>query len=180
MVLGLFGNEKTNMGFKLAGLMFVLMLAMGGAGYWYYTDSQARMATLRENNARLEVAVETAQASIDSLRRDMQRMNELNNKLQKDLQAAEAYGDELQSKLNRMDLVQDALRDAKQLEGKMNGATAKLWRGITEDTGGDGSRPLPDWLQPIQPSSGTGDQGGDQDRKDNSANSESPQASTAQ
>src|SRR6056300_943992 len=150
-----------------------------GAKY-YYDSTQATIATLRENNAQLEVAVQTSEASIQALQQDMAKFQELNQKLQQDLQAAEAYGDELQSKLNRLDLVQDALRDAKTLEGKMNGATAKLWRGITEDTGGDASRPLPDWLQPVQPGPGAGDQGSDQDRKDNSADSEPTQASTAQ
>jgi len=149
-----------------------------GAKY-YYDSTQATIATLRENNAKLETAIQISEESIKNLQQDMAKFQELNSKLQKDLQAAEAYGDELQGKLNRMDLVQDALKDAKRLEGKMNGATAKLWRGITEDTGGDASRPLPDWLQPVQPSPGAGDQGSDQDRKDNSADSESTQASTA-
>ena len=167
---------------KVYALIFIVGI-LGTVGYgakYYYDSTQATIATLRENNAQLEVAVQTSEASIKTLQADMAKFQELNNQLQADLQAAEAYGDELQSKLNRLDLVQDALKDAKTLEGKMNGATAKLWRGIIEDTGGDSSRPLPNWLQPVQPGSGAGDQGSDQDRKDNSANSESSQASTAQ
>ena len=31
----------------------------------------------------------------------------------------------------------EALKDAKVLEGKMNGATANLWRDFMGDTGGD-------------------------------------------
>jgi FtsZ-binding cell division protein ZapB len=153
---------------------------VGYGAKYYYDSTQATIATLRENNAKLETAIEISEASIEALQQDMAKFQELNSKLQQDLQAAEAYGDELQGKLNRMDLVQDAIKDAKTLEGKMNGATAKLWRGIIEDTGGDASRPLPDWLQPVQPGPGAGDQGSDQDRKDNSADSEPTQASTAQ
>ena len=149
-----------------------------GAKY-YYDSTQATIATLRENNAQLEVAIQTSEASIEALQQDMAKFQELNQQLQADLQAAEAYGDELQSKLNRLDLVQDALRDAKTLEGKMNGATANLWRDITEDTGGDGSRPLPNWLQSSS-EAGAGDQSSNQDRENNSANSESTQASPAQ
>jgi len=111
------------------------------------------------------------------LQEDMAKFQELNQQLQADLQAAEAYGDELQSKLNRLDLVQDALRDAETLEGKMNGATAKLWRSIIEDTGGDASRPLPNWLQSdTQPRAG--DPGSNQGGEDNSADSEQTQASS--
>ena len=149
-----------------------------GAKY-YYDSTQATIATLRENNAQLEVAVQTSEASIQALQENMQKFQELNNQLQQDLQAAEAYGDELQGKLNRMDLVQDALRDAKTLEGKMNGATAKLWRGIIEDTGGDDSRPLPSWLQSSS-KTGARDQSSDQGRENNSTDSEPSQASTAE
>ena len=149
-----------------------------GAKY-YYDTTQATIATLRENNAKLETAVEISEASIEMLQQDMAKFQELNQQLQADLQAAEAYGDELQSKLNRLDLVQDALKDAAKLEGKMNGATAKLWRSITEDTGGDGSRPLPNWLQSdTQPRAG--DQSSNQGGENTSTNSEQTQASPAQ
>ena len=58
------------MGMKLAGVMFLIMLAMGGIGYWYYNDTQARMAILQENNAKLEIAVETNEAALESLQAD--------------------------------------------------------------------------------------------------------------
>jgi FtsZ-binding cell division protein ZapB len=167
---------------KVYALIFIVGI-LGTVGYgakYYYDSTQATIATLRENNAKLETAIEISEASIEALQQDMAKFQELNQQLQNDLQAAEAYGDELQSKLNRLDLVQDALRDAKTLEGKMNGATAKLWRGITEDTGGDSSRPLPNWLQPVQPNSGAESTSSDQSGEDSSANSESSQASTAE
>jgi len=167
---------------KIYAMIFIVGI-LGTFAYgakYYYDSTQATIATLRENNAKLETAVEISEASIEALQQDMEKFQELNQQLQQDLQAAEAYGDELQGKLNRMDLVQDAIKDAKTLEGKMNGATAKLWRGIIEDTGGDASRPLPNWLQPVQPSPGAGDQGSNQSGKDNSADSESTQASPTQ
>lgn len=167
---------------KIYAMIFIVGI-LGTFAYgakYYYDSTQATIATLRENNAKLETAIQISEESIKNLQQDMAKFQELNSKLQQDLQAAEAYGDELQGKLNRMDLVQDALSDASKLEGKMNGATAKLWRGIVEDTGGDGSRPLPNWLQPVQPSPGAGDQDSNQSGKDNSADSEPTQASPAQ
>ena len=165
---------------KIYAALFVIGM-VGAFAYgakYYYDTTQATIATLRENNAKLETAVEISQASIKTLKQDISKFQELNKQLQQNLQAAEAYGDELQSKLNRLDLVQDALKDAAKLEGKMNGATAKLWRGIIEDTGGDASRPLPNWLQPISP--GTGDTSSNQNREETSTNSESSEASSAQ
>ena len=48
------------MGAKLAAVMFILMIAMAGAGSWYYKQTQARITILTENNAKLEVAVQTS------------------------------------------------------------------------------------------------------------------------
>lgn len=156
------------MGLKIAIVMGVIMATMCGGFYWYYQDSQARIATLRENNAKLEVAVETAEASINILREDAAKMAELNNQLQVSLQEAEAYGDELRGKLSRLNLVVEALKDAKTLEGKMNGATAKLWRGFMADTGNPNEYDLPDWLQP---ETRTGDQSSNSDSENSDTSS---------
>ena len=80
-----------------------------------------------------------------------------------DLQKAEQYGDSLRDKLQQLNLVKDALTDAKDLEGRMNGATAKIWREITADTGGDGGRPIPNWLQ--QSKAASGDQDNNKNRE---------------
>ena len=153
----------------LALIVFGLLGSFGYGAYWYYNDTQQRIATLRENNAQLEVAVQTANASLETIQADVAKMADLNNQLQQDLQKAEAYGDELRGKLSRMNLVVEALKDAAVLEGKMNGATAKLWRGFMEDTGNNNDYPLPDWLR--RESTGDGDQDGSQDREDNSTSS---------
>ena len=145
--------------------------------YWYYNDTQQRISILRENNAQLEVAVQTANASVDVLRQDVKKMSLLNNELQNDLQKAEAYGDELRGKLSRINLVVEALKDAKVLEGKMNGATAKLWRGFMEDTGNNTEYPLPNWLR--RETSGTRDQNSGQGGEDNSSSGSQTQTSPA-
>jgi prefoldin subunit 5 len=130
--------------------LIIILAVLGSVGYgamWYYKDTQARIATLRENNAKLNVALETSEASIGALKENMAQVAEANQALQRDLQKAERYTDELRGKLSRLDLVVEALKDAKKLEGKMNGATAKLWRELEKDTGGLGDTPLPEWLQ---------------------------------
>tara|TARA_Y100001972_G_C7539225_1_gene271425 strand:- start:294 stop:743 length:450 start_codon:yes stop_codon:yes gene_type:complete len=140
--------------------LIIIVAVLGSVGYGaksYYKETQDRITTLQKNNAKLETALETSQASIESLQQDVQKFSALNQKLQVELQKAEAYGDELRGKLSRINLVQEALRDAEKLEGKMNGASADLWRGIMEDTGGSGDAPLPNWLQP-DVEAGAGDQ----------------------
>ena len=160
---------------RIAILLF--FIAVIGAGYWYITKLQNDNQTLRNNNAQLQVAVDTANASVETYKQEFQRAQELNTKLQGDLQKAEAYSDELRSKFSRLDLVQDALKDAKNLEGRMNGATAKLWREFMANTGNSSERPLPKWLQSVP--TGTGDKGGDQNREDNSTSSSKTETSPA-
>jgi hypothetical protein len=165
---------------KLYALIFVMAI-LGGIGYGakqYYDTTQNKIAILTKNNAQLEVAVQTANESLETAIANQKKLAELSNKLQIDLQRAEQYGDSLRNKLAELDLVRDALLDAKNLEGRMNGATAKLWREITTDTGGDGSRDIPDWLQ--QPQVTSGDQNSNQDRKSNDTDGNTTEASPTQ
>ena len=152
-------------------LIFVIGIVgtFGYGAYWYYNDTQQRIATLRENNAQLKVAVQTTTESLEVMQADVAKMANLNNRLQEDLQKAESYSDQLRGKLSRLDLVVEALKDAKLLEGKMNDATAELWRGFMEDTGNLNDIPLPDWL--YSETSGTRDSGSDEDRKNSNSNS---------
>jgi hypothetical protein len=150
------------------------LLATGGAGYMYIQKLQNDLQTARDNVAKMEVAVATAEASIATLQADAAKMAELNSNLQSDLQKAEAYGDDLRGKLQRHNLTALALKEPGQLEGKMNGATAKLWRRLEQDTGGAGDAPLPSWLRSSKP--GTGDTSGDGNTEDASADSSETEA----
>ena len=165
---------------KIYVLIFVIGI-VGIVGYgakYYYDTTQATIATLRENNAQLEVAVQTATASLETIQADVAKMAALNKGLQEDLQKAEAYGDELRGKLSRMNLVVEALKDAADLEGRMNNATAELWREFMSDTGNDigGKSSLPEWLQSIP--TGTEDKSGNQNREDNSTSSSKTETTT--
>ena len=155
-------------GLKL--LLVVGLLAGVGGGFFYVKQLQSNLEIMRLNNAKLETAVETSEKSIALLKEDNLRLNNLSDQLTKDLQKAEQYGDNLRNRLRELDLVQDAIRDSKDLEGRMNGATAKLWRELEAATGGDGNTPLPNWLLVVPR---TGSEGSNTDREDNSTNGSS-------
>jgi len=155
-------------GLKIA-LVFVVLAAAGG-GLFYVKQLQSNLEIARLNNAKLESAVETSEKSLAILKEDNIRLNNLSDQLTQDLQKAEAYGDNLRNRLRELDLVQDAIRDSANLEGRMNGATAKLWRELEAATGGDGDTPLPNWLLDVPR---TGDQSSNTDREDNSTDSSS-------
>ena len=161
-------------------LIFVIGI-IGVIGYgakYYYDTTQNRIAVLTKNNATLKAAVETSEKSITELRGNIKKMADLNSKLQVKLQKAESYKDELRAKLTKLNLVVEALKDSKVLEGKMNGASAKLWRGIMEESGNTNKLDNPSWLQ--RPDSGTGNQDDNKNRKDNGTNSGETKTTTTQ
>ena len=158
-------------GLKL--LLVVGLLAGVGGGFFYVKQLQSNLEIMRLNNAKLETAVETSEKSIELHKEDNIRLNNLSDQLTKDLQKAEQYGDNLRNRLRELALVQDAIRDSKDLEGRMNGATAILWRELEDITGGDGDTPLPNWLQS---DTGAGSQDSNTDRENNSSDSGSTKA----
>lgn len=89
---------------KLAAVMGIMMLALCGAGWMYYQDTQERIAILNENNAKLEVAVATSEAAVASLQADFKRANEELNRVNTEFAAIRAQNNVLADKLAKHDL----------------------------------------------------------------------------
>ena len=114
---------------RLYAMIFVIAL-LGGVAYaakYYYDTTQATIAQLRENNAKLEVANEENQATIKQMEKNAERLNELTDQLGQDLRKAEAYGDELRNTLNKHNLTHLANKKPGMIEKRMQNATDKLW-----------------------------------------------------
>ena len=123
---------------RLYAMIFVIAL-LGGAAYaakYYYDTTQATIAQLRENNAKLEVANEENQQTIKKMGEDAKRLNALTDQLSADLRKAEKYGDELRNTLNKHDMTHLANKKPGLIEKRMQNATDKLWddlESITND-----------------------------------------------
>ena len=122
------------MGMKLAMIMGAVMITMGLAFSWYYKDTQERMGVLRENAAKLEVAVRANEEALAATQADAARNAALNLELQTKLQVSERYGDELRATLQKHNLTMLALKKPGLIEQRMNDATKKLLDDITADT----------------------------------------------
>jgi predicted nuclease with TOPRIM domain len=125
--------------FKLYAILIVVGL-LGGAVYgakYYYDTTQNTIASLRENNAKLEVANETNQATIKKMGQDTARLNDLTNQLAQDLQTSERYGDELRATLNKHNLTNLANKKPGLIEKRMQNATDKLWDDLEGITSSD-------------------------------------------
>jgi predicted nuclease with TOPRIM domain len=110
---------------KIYGLIIVFGVLAGGAyaAKSYYESTQATIAQLRENNAKLEVANETNQNTIKRMEQDTVLLQESIASLNTDLQAAEAYKDELIQKLQKHDLSMLSLRKPGLIESRINNGT---------------------------------------------------------
>lgn len=123
----------------MAKIFFVMLLTLGGIGYWYYNDTQATIGTLRSNNAKLAVAAETSKETINKLQADAAQFEKSNQELQSQLNEAEEYSDDLASKLRRHNLTVLTLQKPGLIETRVNNATAKLFDEMETLTG----KPVP-------------------------------------
>lgn len=113
---------------KIYMLLIVLGL-LGGVGYgayYYYNDTQQRLATLRDSNAKLEVANKENQATIKAMKDNYEKQSKLNKELSAKLKDAESYGNELRKKLSKIDLPASSLNKPKETEERINNASQKL------------------------------------------------------
>ena len=92
------------MGLKLSLIMFVLMCAMGGGAYWYYNDTQERLAILNENNAKLETAVKTNEEALVAQRQAYESMAVENERLRNQFTEISDRNRNLEDKLRRHDI----------------------------------------------------------------------------
>ena len=117
-------------------LVFI-MLAGAGGGLFYVKQLQSNLEIARLNNDKLESAVETSEASIATLKADNARLNVLSDQLNADLNKSEQYGDELRATLNKHNLTHLANKKPGLIETRTQNATDKLWddlESITSDT----------------------------------------------
>ena len=107
--------------------MILVLLAAAGGGFLYVKNLQKNLEIARANVAKMEVALQTSEQSLQLERAESKRLGELNTQLSSDLQKAEQYGDELRATLQKHDLTHLANKKPGLIEKRMQNATNKLW-----------------------------------------------------
>lgn len=116
------------MGFKLAGALGLIILLMGGLGYWYYTDSQATIATLQENNAKLEVSLQQEKETLKALQADIKEAEEQITQVNKEFAQTRRQNSELAKRLEKHNLGFLAANKPGLVERVVNRASDKAGR----------------------------------------------------
>ena len=104
-------------------------------GYYYYKDTQSRIQTLTENNAKIMAAKETQDNTINTLIADREKFDTLNKELQTKLDKANDYKNTLIEKLRKHDLAQLSMKRPGLVEKRINNGTKKLFRSLESLTG---------------------------------------------
>ena len=117
-------------------LLFVLVI-LGGIGYgayFIYNDTMQRMATLRDNNAKLEVAVKAKDATIKSLKENMEKQIKLTKDLNNKLSIAEENNKKISEILAKTNIVKNTINDPVKTEKRINEEVVNMFNGINTAT----------------------------------------------
>jgi len=117
-------------------LLFVLVI-LGGIGYgayFIYNDTMQRMATLRDNNAKLEVAVKAKDVTIKSLKENIEKQIKLTNDLNNKLSIAEENNKKISEILAKTDIVKNTINNPVKTEKRINEEVVNIFNGINTAT----------------------------------------------
>ena len=118
-------------------ILIVVLGLVGGVvygGFYYYKDTQARIATLTENSAKLEMAAKTQKNTIDTLVADAKKFQQLNSELNVKLVNATKYKNNLLSKLRKINLKKLSAEEPAVWEKKINNASKRLLESFESTT----------------------------------------------
>jgi|TARA_B100000242_G_scaffold269263_1_gene219945 hypothetical protein len=121
---------------RLYIFLFVLAI-LGGIGYgayFIYNDTMQRMATLRDNNAKLEVAIKAKDSTIKALKENMEKQIKLTKDLNNKLSIAEENNKKISNLLAKTDIVKNSLVDPVGQEKRINEQVNKMFGGINAAT----------------------------------------------
>jgi len=121
---------------KVYGLLIVLGLlaGVGYGAYFYYNDTQQRIATLRTNNAQLESSNKSLEVKITAMENNIKKQIELTNDLNKSLEEAKKANTVIKDLLAQTDLVKNSLQDPKASEARINEKVDSFFKSIESAT----------------------------------------------
>ena len=111
-------------------LMIAVVTLIGGVvygGFYVYQDKQKRIATLQQNNAKLEVVAKENEQVVRTMRVETARLNDLNRSLQGKLSKAEESRERLLTRLQEINLKKESMINPIEIEKRINDGTDKMF-----------------------------------------------------
>ena len=119
-------------------ILIIILGLLGGVGYgayYYYKDTQERIGILTENNAKMVVAKQAQDNTINVLIADQKKFESLNKELHTKLEAAHDYKNKLIGKLRKHNLQKLSMQKPGLVEKKINNGTKRLFESLEKLTG---------------------------------------------
>tara|TARA_R100000030_G_scaffold86332_1_gene69743 strand:- start:7 stop:390 length:384 start_codon:yes stop_codon:yes gene_type:complete len=122
--------------FKLHMMVIVVGLVGGVVygGFYFYQDAQKRIATLQQNNAKLEVVAKENEQVVRTMRVETARLNDLNKSLQGKLSRAEESREKLLTRLQEINLKKQSMVNPVEIEKRINDGTDKMFNDLESIT----------------------------------------------
>ena len=115
-------------------IILSLLAGIGYGAYYYYNDTQQRLATLRTNNAQLESSNKSLEVKITAMEKNIEKQIELTNDLNKSLEEAKIANTVIKDLLAQTDLVKNSLQDPKASEARINEKVDSFFKSIESAT----------------------------------------------
>lgn len=116
------------MGFKIAGIIGLVLLVATGGFYLYYKDTQQRMQALAESNAKLSMGIQINEKTIDSLNSSIDSAHAELSRVYKAFSDAQMRNRQLVDRLSEHEIGKLASKKAKLVENVVNNASQKASR----------------------------------------------------
>ena len=111
-------------------LTIAVVTLIGGVvygGFYVYQDKQKRIATLQQNNAKLEVVAKENEQVVRTMRVETARLNDLNRSLQGKLSRAEESRERLLTRLQEINLKKESMVNPVEIEKRINDGTDEMF-----------------------------------------------------
>ena len=118
-------------------IMIIVVGLVGGVvygGYAYYQDTQQRLKTLQQNNAKLEVAVKSKDEALNFMTSNFEKQSKLNKELSGKLADAEKENTIIRDKLAKSNLIADSIANPKVMEQKINEQVSTIFGALSDST----------------------------------------------
>ena len=116
------------LGFKLSGILFIVLVAMGGIGKLYYEDTQKKIDELQRKNVVLQVELDTEKVALINLTKNYSDLKKTLEKVNSDFSKIKEQNKILVKKLSDHDIGVLAYSKPKLVGRIINNASQKTGR----------------------------------------------------
>lgn len=94
----------------------------------------SRMATLRDNNAKMEVAIQSKDAVINEIQQNLNKQIELTQNLQSGLSKIEKENNVIKEQIDNINILENSINNTDETESRINEQVDLIFDGISTAT----------------------------------------------